>query len=223
MTALFLVVDLSFAAANIVKVPAGGWFPLLVGLVVFFLMETWHRGRQLVAQHLRKGELAMAQFVSSIAANPQRRVPGTAVYLYHDLGSTPPALLANLQHNEVLHETVLVVSVQIRDRPRILPARRGTVNDLREGFHQILLEFGFSEDPDVPAALGNIVTPSFGFDPTDATYFLGRETVTATPGPGMALWREMLFAFMQRNATSAVKFFHLPPDRVVEIGVQIGI
>jgi len=223
LTMLFLVVDLAFFSANIVKVPAGGWVPLLVGLAVFFLMETWRRGRQLVTQHLRRGELQIEDFVSSIAANPQRRVPGTAVYLYPDPGGTPPAILANLQHNGVLHETVLVVAVAIRDRPRVERARRATVHDMGEGFSEVLLQFGFSEDPDVPTALGNIVTPSFGFDSTDATYFLGRETVVSTPGPGMPQWRERLFAFMQRNATSAVRFFGLPADRVIEIGVQVDI
>jgi len=223
LSGLFLVVDLAFFGANIVKIPAGGWFPLIIGLAVFTLMTTWKRGRRLVAQRVHRGELPIERFIDSIADNPQRRVPGTAVYMFPDAGSTPPALLTNLQHNGILHETVVVVSVTVVRRPRIHRAERSTVQTLGEGFFQVRLRFGFMEQPDVPSALSSIVTADFGFDDDDATYFLGRETVLPSPRPGMAQWREHLFATMQRNATSAATFFELPPDRVFEVGMQVEI
>lgn len=223
LTSLFLVVDLAFFSANIVKVPAGGWFPLLVGGVVFALMTTWKRGRTLVAQGLRRGELEIERFIGSIAQHPQQRVPGTAVYMFPEVGATPPALLANLQHNEVIHETVVLVSVGVVRRPRVHQAERATVHGLGDGFFQVALRFGFMEEPDVPTALANIVSRDFGFDRTDATYFLSRETVLPTSQAGMSRGREHLFAALQRNATSAAQFFGLPPDRVIEIGVQLEI
>ncbi len=223
LTAGFLLVDLAFFSANIVKVPSGGWFPLVVGGAVFILMTTWKRGRALVAARLRRGELTIERFIGSIVAHPQRRVPGTAVYLFPEPGATPPALLANLRHNEVLHETVVLVSVQVAEVPRIAPARRHTVHHLGEGFHQVVLLFGFMDEPDVPAALAAIVEPDFGIDASDATYFLGRETIFATERPGMARWRDRLFGLLYRNARSAVQYFGLPRDRVFEVGMQVEI
>jgi len=223
VTGLFLAVDLTFFVANIIKVPAGGWFPLLVGSVVFVLMTTWKRGRSLLASRLRRGELPIERFIGSIATHPQQRVPGTGVYLFPDAGVTPPALLANLRHNGVLHETVLIVTVRIADVPYVPQAQRATVHDLGDGFFQVALLFGFMDEPDLPHALVNIVTPDFGVDPTEARYILGRETVIASKLPGMATWRDHLFAFMHRNANSAVQHFQLSPEQVIEVGSQVEI
>ena len=219
----FLVVDLAYFGANLFKVPDGGWFPLVVGLGIFTLMTTWKKGRQLLAARLRQDHLPIERFVGSVAKTNPVRVPGTAVYMYSHPGTTPPALLANLRLNEVLHETIVILSVTTEDVPRIHRADTRAVWDLGFGFYQTVLSYGFMEHPDVPTALGDITRPGFGVDPTDTLYILGRETVLATARPGMAIWREKLFALMTRNAMSAVRFFHLPPERSLEIGVNVEI
>jgi len=216
LTALFAVIDLAFFAANILKVPEGGWVPLAVGLAVFVLMTTWKRGREIISARLRRGELPIERFIASIVAHPQKRVPGTAVYLFPEPGATPPALLSNLRHHGV-------VAVKVTPIPRVTRARRATVHDLGEDFWQVVLTFGFMDRPDVPATLGAIVTKGFGFDPLDATYFLGKETIIASARPGMAMWRERLFALLHRNATSPVQYFSLPHSSVMEVGVQLDI
>ncbi len=222
LTVLFLIVDLAFFSANIVKVPAGGWFPLIVGLALFTVMTTWKTGRRRLTGALKRGELPIERFIGSITAHPQVRVPGTAVFLFPDPGITPPALLANLRHNEVLHETVVLVAVQTSTVPRVPQVKRSTVHELGEGFVQVVLHFGFMDEPDVPRALANIVDPEFGFDADDATFFVGRETIINRSG-GLGRARASLFALMHRNASSPVQFFSLPPGQVIEIGKQIAL
>ena len=223
LTSLFLTVDLVFFGSNITKVPAGGWFPLAIGVIGFTLMVTWQKGKELMAARMRKTEVPIERFIASIVEHPQQRVPGTGVYLFAMPGVTPPAMLTNLRHHEVLHETILLVAVQVKSHPRVHQVERATVHALGEGFFQVVLTYGFMDVPDVPTALRNVVMKGFGFQPTDATYFIGRERVIATELPGMRLWREHLFAFMHRNAASAARFFGLPHDRVVEVGVQVPI
>jgi KUP system potassium uptake protein len=223
ITAVFLVIDLIFFSANIVKVPAGGWFPLVVGAIVFILMTTWHRGRALLGARLRKGELTIERFIGSITEHPQQRVAGTAVYLSPEPGAAPPALLTNLRHNEVIHERIVLLAVQTAGRPRVPKARRATVHSQGEGFFSIILRFGFFEAPDVPTALSEIVDQDFGFDATEVVYVLGSESVISTDRPGMARWREHLFAFMHRNAANASGYFELPSDNVIVIGSQVEI
>jgi KUP system potassium uptake protein len=222
LTALFLVVDVTFFTANIVKVPAGGWFPLVVGLILFMVMTTWKAGRRRLTAVLKRGELPIERFIGSITTHPQIRVPGTAVYLFPDPGITPPALLANLRHNEVLHETVVLTAVQTSTVPRVPQVKRATVHELGEGFFQVVLHFGFMDEPDVPRALANIVDPEFGFDPDDSTYFVGRETIINRSG-GLGRARAALYALMHRNASSPVQFFSLPPGQVIEIGKQVAL
>ena len=223
MTAVFAAVDIGFFSANIVKVPAGGWVPLVVGLAVFTVMTSWKRGRELLVARQRGRSLAIERFIGSISDHPVPRVGGTAAYLVAAADSTPPALLANLRLNEVLHSTVVLVTVQTAPVPRVPQARRAGVHLLGHGFFQVILRYGFFERPNVPEALSNIVHPEFGFDGTDATYVLGHETILPTPGTGMATWREHLFAFMHRNASSAVRYFQLPSDQVIEVGTQLEI
>lgn len=223
LTAVFLFIDLAFFSANIVKVPAGGWFPLAIGLAVVLIMVTWKTGRDRLSKAMRSGELPIERFIGSIATHPQRRVPGTAVYMYSDLGATPPPLLANLRHNEILHETILIVTVEWTTSPRVPRARRVTVHELGEGFHQVLVRYGFIESPDVPRALADFTTADFGFDPDDAVYVVGKETVIPGPGRSAAALRAHLFSLMHRNAASPVRFFGLPPERVIEVGVQVAI
>ncbi len=219
----FLVVDLVFFGANITKIPAGGWFPLVIGVIGFTLMATWKRGTELKHARFDAGKLPVERFVASIADHPQQRVSGTGVYLFARSGETPPTLLTNLRHHEVLHETVVLVSVQVAGHPRVQAARRADVESLGQGFYKVDLHFGFVQEQDVPTALGDIVHPEFGFDASQATYFLGIERILASEFPGMALWREHLFAFLHQNAASASRFFRLPVDQVVEVGIQLEI
>ncbi len=219
----FLVVDLAYLGANLFKIPDGGWFPLVVGLSIFTLITTWKKGRQLLLARLLRDELPVERFVAEVMKNEPTRVAGTAVYMFSQTGMTPPALLANLRHNEVLHERVVLLSVATVDVPRVHGAQRAVVEDLGAGFFQVVLRFGFMEEPDVPTALTSITMHGFGVDPDETVYVLGRETVLATDLPGMAMWREKLFALMARNAMNAARYFHLPTDRTLEIGVNVEI
>ena len=221
--ASFLVVDLTFFGANITKIPAGGWFPLVIGVIGFVIMATWKRGRALMAARLSNADFPVERFIQSIVETEQRRSSGTGVYLYSRAGATPPTLITNLRHHEVLHEKIVLVSIEVSGHPRVPQARRSTVHDLGDGFYQVKLLYGFMQQPDVPYDLKNIVSSEFGFDEARATYFLGKETVLATDLPGMAIWRERLFSVMHRNASSAGTFFNLPHEQVVEVGIQVAI
>jgi KUP system potassium uptake protein len=172
---------------------------------------------------IRSGELSTERFIGSIAEHPQQRVPGTAVYLFSNLGATPPALLSNLRHNEVLHETILIVTVEWTTSPRVPRAKRVTVHDLGEGFYQVLLQYGFMQEPNIPAALTDFVSADFGFDPEDAVYVIGHETILPRPGRSLLSMRDRLFALMHRNATSPVPFFGLPPEQVIEVGTAVAM
>lgn len=223
LTALFAIVDIAFFTANILKIGAGGWFPIVIGILVFTVMTTWRRGREILDDRLEGAHLPIERFIGSISEHPQQRVAGTAVFLIRNAGTTPPALLANLRSNEVLHETVVLVTVRVADTPMVPPARRHTVHELGGSFYQVTLTYGFMEQLSVPKDLSAIVHPAFGFDITDATFFLGKETVMSTDRPGMARWRERLFAVMHRNATSAAQHFGLPIEQVVEVGSQVEL
>jgi KUP system potassium uptake protein len=222
ISAISLSVDLTFFAANITKIPNGGWVPLVIALVGFAIMTTWYTGRKIIRAR-RQRQLPIERFIASLVEHPQLRVSGTGVYLYPEPGVTPPALLTNLRHHEVLHETVVLVAVVITQHPRVPRARRATTHDMGDGFYQVVLTYGFLDQLDVPEALGNIVDTDFGFDPTDATYFIGKETIMVTDLPSMMKWREHLFSIMYRNAAGADRFFLLPHDRVLEVGVQVPI
>lgn len=219
----FLCIDLAFFGANALKIPQGGWFPLVAALLVFTVMTTWKQGRQLLAQRLKVGHLPTQTFVKSIAEHPPTRVPGTAVFMSGNPDTTPPALLANLKHNHVLHEEVVFLAVMTEEIPRVYQAQRAEVHALGCGFFQVLLHFGFMEVPDVPKALENIVHEKLHIDPLHTTYFLGRETLLVTSRPGLMIWREKLFALISRNARSATTFFGIPPDRVIELGSQVEL
>jgi len=223
LISLFLVVDLVFFGANITKIPAGGWFPIVIGIIGFTLMSTWKRGNELKQARMATTQLSIERFLASIAEHPQERVSGTGVYLFRDAGLTPPTLLTNLRHQKVMHETIVVAAVHIASHPRVPGARRAEVRQHGEGFYQVDLHFGFMQDPDVPTSLADIVHSGFGFDASEATYFIGRENIVPTDLPGMAMWREHVYSFLHRNAASAAQFFNLPVDRVVEVGVQVAI
>ena len=223
LVGVFLIVDVAFFSANVVKIPAGGWVPLVIATVVFGVMVVWRNGRAKLGVQLREHEpLEVERFIGSIATHPQVRVPGTAVYLARDVGTAPAALLRNLRANEVIHETVILVEVRSADEPRVTPAARATVHDLGEGFHQVRLTYGFMEQPNVPAALAAIVTHGFGFDPDDAMYFIGRETVIPQ-GRRFRRIPAVIYGILHRNATGSNAYFQLPPDQVFEVGMQIAI
>jgi KUP system potassium uptake protein len=221
--AVFLTVDVSFFTANVVKIAHGGWFPLVVAATVFMLMSTWKRGRQILAERLRLGELPVRAFIEDLIANPPLRVPGTAVFLSGRAYGVPPALLHNLKHNRVLHERVVLLTVLTVEQPRVRREERIDAEALDAGFWRLVVRYGFMEGPDVPDALLLAKAKGLEMDPMTTTFFLGRETLIATKRPGMALWRERLFALMARNAQRATAYYHIPPNRVIEIGAEVEL
>jgi KUP system potassium uptake protein len=224
LAAVFLTVDVAFLGANILKIPAGGWLPLVIGAAIFTIMTTWYRGRLHVVERRRLGSLPLEVFIGQTLTDQIPRVTGTVVYLAADHGQTPGALEANLATHHVLHEHLIVVTVRIADTARVPAARRATVHDLGGGVHQVLLQFGFMQQPDVPAALRRNLPASLRAALDTATYVVGLETIAPdTNIPGMALWRERLFALLHRNASSPLRYFRLPRDRIVEVGTIIEI
>jgi len=222
LLAIFFLVDGAYFAANLTKVPDGGWFPLLIGLIAFTFLTTWARGRQLMLARMREASIPVEIFVKS-AANSATRVPGTAVFMTTTPDGVPHALLHNLKHNKVLHERVLLLTVKIEDMPYVEDGRRFALTDLGSGFYRLILRFGFMQESDVPDALAKVEQCGPAFKMMDTSFFLARQTLLASSRPGMAIWRERLFAWMLRNAESAMEFFKLPPNRVVELGSQVEI
>lgn len=220
--AVFLVVDGAYFAANLTKVPEGGWFPMLVGVIVFTLLTTWARGRYLMQQRLTESAMPMPVFIKS-ATRAATRVPGTAVFMTSSPEGVPHALLHNLKHNKVLHERVLILTVVIDEVPWVDLEDRVEVIDLGQNFYRMILRYGFMQQPDVPAALKMVENCGPQIRMMDTSFFLARQTLLPSERPGMALWREKLFAWMLRNAESAMEFFHLPTNRVVELGSQVEI
>jgi KUP system potassium uptake protein len=222
-TGFFLVIELVFFASNILKVFSGGWFTLLIAAFVFTVMMTWARGRQLLGASLRADAIELKPFLKSVLADPPMRAPGTAVFMNGEADLTPTALLHNLKHNNVLHETNLFVTVHTLDVPWVPFAERARAEALCRGAWAVTLNFGFKNDLDVPRALESLQGHGFELDPMRTSYFLSRATVVPTLGAGMAPWREKLFASMHRNAASAADFLNLPPNRVVELGTKVQI
>jgi KUP system potassium uptake protein len=220
---VFFIVDGAYFAANLTKVFDGGWFPLLIGLVVFTFLTTWAKGRSLMLERMREASMPIEIFVRS-AANSATRVQGTAVFMTTSSQGVPHALLHNLKHNKVLHERVLLLTVTIEDVPYVEEDRRFQLTDLGNGFFRLIIRFGFMQESDVPAALSRVEQCGPAFKMMDTSFFLARQTLlTNAKVPGMALWRERLFSWMLRNAESAMEFFKLPPNRVVELGSQVEI
>jgi len=218
---IFLAVDLSLFGANLVKVLQGGWLPLVIGVLLFTLMTTWKTGRKLVAERLTARAFPLEDFMSAVSCDPPTRVSGTAVFMTAQPRGTPPALAHNLRYNKILHEHVIVLTVRTSHTPYVAPDQQIEVQSLGLGVYNVRVQYGFMQDPDVPSALLAARARGVEFDPDDLTYFLGRETIIVTRRPGMAAWREKLFVVMARNAVRATAFFHLPPERVVELGVQV--
>ncbi len=216
-------IDALFLTSNSLKVPEGGWFPLLIGILVFTLLTTWKRGRALLMERLAEDSMPLDIFVESIGASPPPRVPGTAVFLTSTADRVPHALLHNLKHNKVLHERVLLLTIHTRDIPRVPAAERVRLSELGNAFWRMDAYYGFMEDPDVPELLAATGPVGFETDMMETSFFVSRETLIASVAPGMALWRERLFVSMSKMAVKASDFFHIPTNRVVELGTQVEL
>ena len=223
MGAGFLFVDLAFWGGNLPKIPHGGWFPLAVAGSMFAIMTTWKAGRRLLVQTMKTRLIPLETFIESLDLNLPARVPGTSVFLNSSPQGTPPALLHNLKHNRTLHERVVLLTVVIKEVPFVAEEDRFEISDLGKNIHRVLLKFGFSQDPDIPAALSRCEVGGEGFKMMETSFFLSREQLIATKRPGMMRWRKHLFVLTSRNAAGAFSFFRLPPNRVIELGMQLEI
>jgi len=222
LLATFLVVDFAYFASNLTKVPDGGWFPLVIGLIGFTGLTTWSRGRALMQERLRESSMPIELFIKS-AAKAAARVPGTAVFMTTSAVGVPAALIHNLKHNKILHERIMLLTVAIDEVPYVSDEDRIGVRDLGNGFYRILIRYGFMQEIDIPAVLKTVENCGPKLKMMDTSFFLSRQTLLASDRPGMAIWREHLFSWMMRNAESAMDFFKLPTNRVVELGSQVEI
>jgi KUP system potassium uptake protein len=223
VAAFFLLIEGSFFGANIIKVPDGGWFPLLIGLIVYTLMATWKKGRAILAERLQQGALPFEQFVETVRPDSPPRVPGTAIFMARDPNATPTALLHNLKHNKVLHSRVILLSLQNEEIPHVSSEERLEIQDMGKEFYRVIAHYGFMENPRVPDVLERLREKGVQLDIMSTTFFLSRETLIPSKRPGMALWREKLFALMSRNALRPTDFFRIPANRVVEMGMQVKL
>ncbi len=223
LVGLFLVFDLSFLAANAVKITEGGWFPLVVAAAVFAAMTTWKKGRAALGRHVVANTLPLEMFLADVEGTRPMRVPGTAVFMTSNPEGAPPVLLHHFKHNKVLHERVVLLCVQTKHVPEVAVDERVEVTPLGMGFWKVTATFGFMQTPDVTEALRLCGPRGLDVDPAVTSFYLGRETLLTTGRAGMAKWRKGLFAFLSRNARPANVFFRIPPNRVVELGTQIEL
>ncbi|MEO8333709.1 MAG: potassium transporter Kup [bacterium] len=221
LTGSFLLIDLSFLAANVVKLKHGGWVPLVLAISVYTLMSTWKRGRMQLNEIQEKNALPIEIFLTSLSRNPPVRVKGTAVFMTSSTDGAPVVLLHHLKHNKVLHETIVLLSVQTRGIPEVPIENRVTLEPLGLGFFRVVATFGFMQTPNIPEVLAQAAKAGVAIPPMDTSYYLGRERLVLTGTAKMSRWRKRLFALMSRNARSATEFFQIPPNRVVELGAQI--
>ena len=224
-TGFFFAVDASFFAATLFKILDGAWFPLIVAAIVFTLMSTWRRGRELLLSRLQSSSVPLEPFLEALFRDSPPRIPGTAIFMTSTPDAVPHALLHNLAHNKVVHERVVFLTVHVEEVPWVPPAERVQITPLEHGCYRILIRFGFKDQPDVPAALELCRERGLEFRTLETSFFLSREKVipSAREGDGMALWRERLFAAIARNAGSVVDYFNLPTNRVIELGTQVEI
>ena len=220
---LFLVIDLAFLGANALKIAHGGWVPLAIAAGLYVLMKTWKDGRAVLAKRMNEKTVPLKLLLADWAAEPPIRVPGTAVFMYGSPDGTPPALVHNLTHNKVLHEKIVFLTVITEDVPQVGAEQRVTVKRTGKGFHTVIARYGFMQDPDITDVLAACKANGLNIPLEGTTFFLGRETLIASDRPGMAIWREHLFAFMSRNAWRATAFFKIPPNQVFEVGAQVEL
>jgi len=223
-TGFFLVIDLAFFSASLLKIADGGWFPLAIGAAVFVVMSTWRRGREILYARLRASSVPLEPFLESLFVDPPPRVPGTAVFMTSTPEVTPHALLHNLNHNKVLHERVVFLTVEIRDEPWVSNKERVVCQKLGKGCWRVLMSYGFLDRPDVTRALKLCAGAGLDIDMMETSFFLSREKIVPSAGSGaMVFWRDRLFATMARNAGSIVDFFNIPTNRVIELGTRVEI
>jgi KUP system potassium uptake protein len=226
---VFLTIDLTLFAAATLKIPHGGWFPLATAVTIFAFMTTWKRGRNLLRERLNATSLPVDVFLDDVGRNPRTRVSGTAVFMTSEPTGVPTVLLHHLKHNKVLHDQVLLLSINADDVPEVSAADRIRIEPLEHGFYRVVARYGFMETPDVKELLALCNQQGIRTRPLETTYYLGRERLIPTrrkrgeTGMHLALWRKKLFAFMSRNAISATEYFGIPPNRVVELGTQVEI
>ena len=222
-TGFFLIIDVNLVSATALKLFHGGWFPLLLGSILFIVMLTWKRGRQLVFQNLEKHAIPLDDFLSSLFIAPPLRVPGTAIFLRGETDGVPHALLHNLLHNKVLHERVIFLTVFMHEEPWVAPSERVRVVDLGHQCYQVNVHYGFKDEPDIPSALAQCAQQGLDFEMMETSFFIARQTIISTPGAGMMPWREHLFVTMSRNARTAADYYQIPSNRVIELGTQVEI
>jgi KUP system potassium uptake protein len=218
-----VVIDFSFFSANLVKLGDGGWFPLAVGLCVFVVMTTWWRGRTELSKMMETGTMPEDLFLADIGETPLPRVSGTAVFMSSGTGGIPNVLLHHVKHNKVLHKQVVLLSVVTENVPFVVGNTSLTVHELSHGFYRVIARAGFMQQPNVPKILRRCEKQELHVNQADTTYYLGRQTLLTTGKSRMARWRKMLFSFLARNARPPSAFFNLPPNRVVELGLQIEL
>ena len=219
----FLVIDFVFLSANAIKISQGGYVTILIGIATYTLMVTWRRGREILAERLRNSVIQMSEFLQQIHNAKLARVPGVAIFMVGDPMTTPPALIHNVKHNKVIHETVLILTILTKDIPVIPASERLRVEKIEEHFYRIIAVYGFMDQPDVMEVIAGLKDRGLKVPTSEITFFLGRENVIATDRPGMAIWREHIFSYMQRNAQRATAYFNIPADQVVELGIQIEL
>lgn len=220
---LFLIIDLAFFGANVLKIPDGGWVPLVIGLIIFVLMLTWKSGRTLLMKKIKSEAMEITPFIEAIASHPPARVPGTAVFLTPNPEGVPHAMLHNLKHNKVLHEKVVILTVKFLDVPHTNQEERVSVEAMLHEFYRITVRYGFKDEPDIPRDLALCEARGIYLDPMDTSYFIGKEILIASQTRDMAVWRKKIFIGMFRSAETITNQFKLPPNRVVELGSQVTI
>ena len=221
---LFLIVDSAFLGANLLKIPQGGWFPLVVGAILFFMMFTWRRGRKILADYLQKGSISLTEFIANLTSFPPlARVHGTAVYMTARYLSIPHALQVNFEHNQALHERIVLLTISTADIPTIPDQERIDIDQMNQGFYRITAHYGFMETPNVPQILSLCKLKNLDINPQSASFFIGRETLIPSNKPDLNPLQEKIFLLMFRNASSPIQYFKVPPERVVELGMQFEI
>jgi KUP system potassium uptake protein len=218
-----VALDLVFLTSNMLKIPQGAWFPLVLGAALILLMWTWVRGSQILSVKAKKDSLPLVDLIEMLRARPPHRAPGTAIFLTSDPEVAPVALMHNLKHNKVLHEKNIILTVRTTDRPRVPEAQRVTMEPINDDFKRLTLSYGFMESPNVPKALKLCRKQGLKFDIMATSFFLGRRSVVASAAQGMPLWQDRLYIFLMRNAANPTDFFHIPPGRVVELGTQVSV
>ena len=219
----FIVIDLVFLSANMVKISQGGYVPMIIAVVIYACMVTWRKGRQILADRLRASTVQLSEFLQQLKVVKPVRVPGVAIFMVGDPDTTPPAFVHNVKHNKVLHEKIVILTVVTREMPTVPHAERVKIERIDEHFYRVIAHYGFMDTPDVMEIVQRLHESGMKTRSEDLTFFLGRETLIATDRPGMAIWREHLFSFMSRNAQRATAFFNIPADQVIEVGIQVEL